>query len=240
MYAERPSVEDVLARAASVVGPLRGATHTVREPMRESYIGELDVEATLENIVGKRFPERDDWIVQRREERRHQVVMMLDASLSMAGENIAVAAVAVAVMALKLKPEDLAVIVFEDEARVVTRLEVADPPEEVVRSMLAEPGWGVTDIEAALKLGAAELARGLNPRRSGLLITDGVVTKGAADPSELARHFPALHVLLTEDKYMDPELCRLIADRGQGDVFPVHDIHDLPGRMLDVANRVLR
>lgn len=239
-YAERPRVEDVLAQAAALVGPLRAVTRLVREPLRELQAGELDVEATLENIVGKPFPQAEDLIVQRREERRHQVVMMVDASLSMAGENIAVAAVAVAVLALKLRPEDLAVVVFENEARVVSRLEVADRPEDVVRRMLDEPGWGVTDIEAALKLGAAELRRGRNPRRSGLLITDGRVTKGAADPSHLASHFPRLHVLLTEDAYMDADLCRLIADRGGGEVFPVHDIHDLPRRLLDVANRVLR
>ncbi len=230
----------MLARAAALVGPLRAATRVVREPLREPHAGELDVEATIDRIVGKPFPEAEDWVVQRREERRHQVVMIVDASLSMAGENIAVAAVAVAVLALKLRPEDLAVIVFENEARVVTRLEVADSAEEVVRLMLEEPGWGVTDIEAALKLGAAEIERGLNPRRSGLLITDGRVTKGAADPSDLAGRFPQLHVLLTEDKYMDAELCRQIADRGDGEVFPVHDIHDLPRRLLDVANRVLR
>lgn len=239
-YAQRPPVEDVLARAASLVGPLRGATTTVREPMREPYIGELDVEATVDNLIGKEFPERDDWIVQRRQERRHQVVMMVDASLSMAGENIAVAAVAVAVMALKIKPEDLAVVVFEEEARVVTRLQVADPVEEVVRRMLEEPGWGLTNIEAALTEGAREIERGRNPRRSGLLVTDGRPTKGAADPSEIAYVYPNLHVMLTEDKHMDAELCRAIADAGHGDVFPVKTFEDLPLRLLDVANRVLR
>ena len=239
-YAERPSVEEVLLQAARLVGPLRGVTQTVREVMREPYVGELDVEATIDNIIGKEFPEADDWLVRRREERRHQVVMMVDASLSMSGQNLAVAAVAVAVMALKLRPEDLAVVVFEDEARVVTRLEVADPVEEVIRSMLDEPGWGVTDIEAALQLGAVELERGRNPRRRGLLVTDGWVTKGKADPSVLGMRFPGLHVLLTEGEYMDEELCRLIADAGHGDVFPVKDFRDLPVRLLDVANRVLR
>lgn len=239
-FAERPIVEDVLAQATSLVGPLRGASRVVREPMRESYGGELDVDETIYNIVGKRFPETQDWIVQRREERRHQVVLMLDASLSMAGENIGVAAVAVAVLALKVRPEDLAVIVFEDEARVVTRFDVADPVEDVIRNMLAEPGYGLTNIEAALKLGADELERGRNPRRSGLLITDCYPTKGKAEPKDAARRFPSLHVLLSEYEYMDEELCRLLASCGQGEVFMVRDMRDLPRRMLDVANCVLR
>ena len=66
----------------------------VREPLREPWGGELDVEATVDNVIGKVFPEPGDWIVQRRVDRRHQVVLMVDTSLSMSGENMAIAAVA--------------------------------------------------------------------------------------------------------------------------------------------------
>ncbi len=238
-YAERLAARAVLARAARLVGPLRGATEMVREPLRAPYGGELDLEATLENLLGKPFPETTDWVLRRRQERRHQVVLMVDTSLSMSGENMAIAAVAAAVLALKLKPEDLSVVVFEDEARTVAQLEVADPPAEVVRRMLDQPVRGYTNIAAALELGAAELERGRNPRRSGLLITDGVVTAGG-DPVPLAHRFPRLFVLLTEDYKMDPELCRRLADAGRGDVFPVGTYGELPARLLDVANRVLR
>jgi Mg-chelatase subunit ChlD len=164
---------------------------------------------------------------------------MVDTSLSMSGENMAIAAVAAAVLALKLHPEDLSVVVFEDKATAVTHLDVPDAPHEVVRRMLDQPVRGYTNIEAALALGAAELERGRNPRRSGLLITDGVVTAGG-DPRPLAHRFPQLFVLLTEDYKMNPELCRELADAGHGDVFPVRAFHDLPARLLDVANRILR
>ncbi|MFA4966354.1 MAG: vWA domain-containing protein, partial [Thermoleophilia bacterium] len=215
------------------------ATQTVREPLREAFGGELDVEATIENLLGKPYPEPGDWVVQHREERRHQVVLMVDTSLSMSGENMAIAATAAAVLALKLKPEDLSVVVFEDTARAVTHLEKAEPAAEVVRRMLDQPVRGYTNIAAALELGAAELERGRNPRRSGLLITDGVVTAGG-DPIPLAHRFSRLFVLLTEDYKMNPELCRRVADAGRGDVFPVGAFRDLPSRLLDVANRVLR
>jgi len=105
--------------------------------------------------------------------------------------------------------------------------------------MLDQPVRGCTNVAAALELGAAELERGRNPRRSGLLITDGVVTAGG-DPLPLAQRFPRLFVLLTEDYKMNPELCRRLADAGHGDVFPVRAFRDLPARLLDVANRVLR
>ena len=229
----------MLQRAARLVGPLQSAKQTVREPMLEPWGGELDVEATVDNVIGKAFPEQGDWIVQRRVDRRHQVVLMVDTSLSMSGENMAIAAVAAAVLALKLHPEDLSVVVFEDKANAVTHLDVPDPADEVVRRMLDQPVRGYTNIEAALALGAAELERGRNPRRSGLLITDGVVTAGG-DPRPLAHRFPQLFVLLTEDYKMNPELCRELADAGRGDVFPVRTFHDLPARLLDVANRILR
>jgi len=238
-YAEKLAARAVLARAARLVGPMRAATKLVRETPSEPHLGELDAEATLENVLGKPWPEPADWVVRRREERRHQVVLMVDTSLSMSGENMAIAAVAAAVLALKLEPEDLSVVVFEDKARAVTQLEAADPPEEVVRRMLDQPVRGYTNIRAALELGAAELERGRNPRRSGLLITDGVATVGG-DPLPLAHRFPRLFVLLTEDYKMDPQLCRRLADAGHGDVFPVRAYRDLPSRLLDVANRVLR
>ena len=238
-YAERLAARAVLQKAARLVGPLQAATQTVREPLTEPWGGELDVEATVDNVIGKAYPERGDWIVQRRVDRRHQVVLMVDTSLSMSGENMAVAAVAAAVLALKLRPEDLSVVVFESKATAVSHLEVPDPPQEVVRRMLDQPVRGSTNLADALRLGAAELERGRDPRRSGLLITDGVATVGG-DPRPLAHRFPQLFVLLTEDYKMNPELCRELADAGHGDVFPVRTFRDLPTRLLEVANRILR
>lgn len=238
-YAMGLAVEAVLERAAALCGPLRASTRTVAKVLREPHAGDFDVERTLENIVGKEFPERDDWMVERREERRQQIVLMMDTSLSMAGPNLAVAAVAAAVMALKLHPQDLALVAFESKAECLKRLEEPDPPEELVRRMLDQPCAGYTNIEAALELGVAELERGRNPRRAGLLITDGVDTSGG-DPLKAAPRFSRLYVMLTEDYKMNPELCYEMARAGGGDVFPVASFDDLPRRMLDVANIVLR
>ena len=143
-------------------------------------------------------PQPGDWIVRRREERRHEVVLMIDTSLSMAGEKMALAAVAAAVLALNLRPGDLAVVLFADEARVVARLHEDVPVAELVRRMLDVPCGGATNVAAALELGHVELERGRNPRRSAVLVTDGLYTAGA-DPRPAAARFRALHVLLTQD-----------------------------------------
>jgi len=207
--------------------------------MDEPFRGELEVEATLENVAGKRFPDRDDWIVERREDREQQVVVMMDASLSMAGENLAIAAVAAAVLALKMRSEDVSIVAFENKARALSRLEERDDPEQVVERLLSEPARGYTNIEDALRVGAREVRRGRNPRKAGLLITDGVWTAGG-DPTPAADAFPRLHVLLTEDYKMDPALCERLAGIGRGEVFRVRHHAELPAKMLDIANRILR
>ena len=84
---------------------------------------------------------------------------MVDTSLSMAGEKMALAAVAAAVLALKLRPGDLAVVLFADGARVVSRLGEEVGPAELVRRMLAVPCGGGTDIAAALEPAVPSSAR---------------------------------------------------------------------------------
>jgi MoxR-like ATPase/Mg-chelatase subunit ChlD len=243
----------VLRRAARLVGPLQAATKTVREPMLEPWGGELDVEATVENLLGKPHPEPGDVIVQRRVDRRHQVVLMVDTSLSMAGEKMALAAVAAAVLALKLRAGDLAVVLFADGARVISRFGEEVAPAELVRRMLAVPCGGGTDIAAALRLGHAELQRGRDPSRSGLLVSDGVHTSGA-DPLPAAARFGPLHVLLMEEQeaargpgapvttWIAPRLHvgEAIARAADGGLVRVDGFPSLPRRMLEVADRVLR
>jgi Ca-activated chloride channel homolog len=238
-YARTLAAHAVLRRAAQLVGPYRRPSHPVRETMGEPFRGELEIDETLESMAGKSSPDPDDWIVERREEREQQVVLMMDASLSMAGENLAMAAVATAALALKMRTEDLALVVFESKARVLSSLEERDDPERLVTAMLSEPARGYTNIEDALKVGARELRRGRNPRKAGLLITDGVFTAGG-DPTELAADFPRLFVLLTEDYKMNPELCATLAARGRGEVFRVRHLRQLPARVVEIADRVLR
>lgn len=252
----------VLRRAGRLVGPLKAATKSVCEPLLEPWGGELDVEATVDNLLGKPHPEPGDLIVRRRVDRRHQVVLMIDTSLSMAGEKMALAAVAAAVLALKLRPGDLAVALFADDARLVSRFGEEVPPAELVRRMLAVPCGGGTDIAAALRLGHAELQRGRDPGRSGLLVTDGVFTSGA-DPVSAAARFGSLHVLLMDERpaaglraawgpvpsglapataWISPRLQvgEAIARAADGGLVRVDGFLALPRRMLDVADRVLR
>jgi MoxR-like ATPase len=254
LHAQRLAAAAVLRRAARLVGPMRGASRSVREPLLEPWNGELDLEATVENLLGKPYAEPGDLIVQRRVERRHQVVLMVDTSLSMAGEKMALAAVAAAVLALKLRPGDLAVVLFADGARVALRFGEEVEPAELVRRMLSVPCGGGTDIAAALRLGHAELQRGRDPGRCGLLVSDGVCTCGA-DPLPAAARFGRLHVLVVEERaaasadphrpattWISPRLAvgEAVARAAAGGVVRVDGFAALPRRMLEVADKVLR
>ena len=247
-HAEELAAAAVVRRASALVGPLRGATQLVRGPLKEPGRGELDLEQTLENVVGKRRPEADDWIVQERVERRRQVVLMVDMSGSMAGQNMALAAVAGAVLALKLRPGDLGVVGFSDEARVIVRLGEQLDVHEVVRRLLDRPCHGGTNVDAALRSGYEELARGRDPRRAAVLVTDGLYTAGP-DPRATAEKFSSLHVLHTDGTdggkpqtvWITPrrQVGRDVAQLGGGILVPVTTFAELPRRMLDLADRVL-
>ena len=242
------AAREVLRRAGALVGPLRGRTRCVLSPWDDSCEADLALEATLENVVGKRWPERTDWVVRRRVEERREVVLMVDTSMSMAGEKMALASVAAAVLSLKLHRGDLSVVVFADDAVAVTRLGEEIDPEEIVERMLARPCAGATDICAALEVGHAELARGRDPRRCGLLITDGMYTAGV-DPCPVAATYGGLHVLLTSPKEA-PSLTtwitpgrmvgEAVARAGNGGIVRVGGFDALPRRMLDIADSVLR
>jgi len=237
--ARRIAARTVLRRAHDLVGPIRPALRVVRETMTEPFRGELDEETTLENLLGKDFPDPEDWVSERREARRTEVVLMMDTSLSMSGKNLALAAVAAAVLAFSVRSEDLAVVAFETTAHALTHLGQRDSAARVVEQLLAQPARGFTNIADGLAVGRRELARARTPRRVGLLITDGVFTAGR-DPLPEAALFPRLFVLVTEDYVMDDELCRRMARVGNGSAVSVAGYEDLPSKMLQVVTRLLR
>ncbi len=237
--ARRIAARAVLRMAHELVGPIQPARRVVREPLGDPFRGELDEELTVENLLGKDFPDPEDWITARREERRTQVVLMMDTSLSMSGKNLALAAVAAAVLAFSVKSEDLSVVAFESTAKALTHLGDRDSASHVVEQLLMQPARGFTNIEDGLAAGRRELLRGDNPRRVGLLITDGVSTAGG-DPMPQAALFPRLFVLLTEDYVMDEELCARMARAARGSLVRVGGYSDLPRTMLRVVTRLLR
>ncbi len=235
----RMAVKEVMRRAWKLVGPVRPPKQKILGLFEEPYRGEVNLDQTLEKIIGKKLPSRDDLVIERREERRHQLVLIMDTSLSMGGKNLAIAALAAASLALKLHPGDFAVIVFGSSARALWHLNEENSPEELVSDILIQPARGFTNIEAGLETGLREIHSTHFPWRSALLITDGVYTVGR-DPCHLAEKFPRLFVLLTEDYKMNEDLCYKLARKGRGDLFRIKGYEDLPHKILKIATLILR
>ena len=238
-YARKLATKAVIQKAYQLIGPIRPAKRQVSEVLREPYIGELDTEGTLENILGKEFPDPEDWITVRREQKRVRIVLMMDTSLSMSGKKLALAAVSAAVLSMKVPAKDFSLVAFESMAHTISHLDEHETTQSIVNKIFRQSARGYTNIEAALREGRRELERSPGKRKVGLLITDGIYTSGGNPIKEAAR-FPRLFVFLTEDHKMNPELCETMARLGHGRSIQVRGYEDLPGKMLEIANRILR
>lgn len=242
LRARQIAARAILHRAANVVGAARRASRAERLPYSVAGRGELLLEETLENIVGlgdAGVPRPEDIIVEIREQKRLDAVLMIDTSLSMTGKNLALAGVASAVLASKLQSRDYSLVVFEGSATVAKPLNAPMTRERAIQRILEVPAMGFTNIEDALKKGLGQLARGRNRDQMGILITDGFYTEGG-DPLPLAGKFRRLHVLMTEAYKMDRKLCYQMAERGHGRVFPINDYDELPWALNGLLREVLR
>jgi Mg-chelatase subunit ChlD len=232
----------ILWRAAEMVGAARRSATPLRLPYSVAGRGEMLMEETLENIVGfgdAAVPRPEDIIMEVREQKRIDAVLMIDTSLSMTGQNLALAGVAAAVLAYKLHPRDYSLVVFEGTATVAKPLNVGMPREQAVSRILEVPAMGYTNIEDALRKGLRQLERGRNRERIGILITDGFYTEGG-NPLPWAAKYPRLYVLMTEAYKMSRELCYEMARQGRGRCFPVKGYGELPYALSKLLREILR
>jgi len=233
------AVRGVLERAREVLGAAKRRARLLPHVHHAGGPGEIDLEATLERWNGHGWPGPDELVVRSREEKRLDCALMVDTSLSMEGKNIALAGTAAAVLATRLNPADVSVILFENRASVVKPLGRRMGVEQLVARILDVPATGYTNIHDALRRGALELERSRRRQQCGILITDGKYTVGGP-PLPVAGRFRTLHVLMTEDHSNDPALCRRMAAVGHGQMLAVSRYEDLPRRIERLLVEMLR
>ncbi|SFK42810.1 vWA domain-containing protein [Geodermatophilus ruber] len=153
-------------------------------------------------------------------------VLLVDASGSVAGDELAVAVLTASALAQRMRPEDeLAVVAFWSQA-VVLRPMSADPRADVVIDRLFDlQGGGTTDLDLGLRTAAQQLARSRAAARDVLLLSDGMPTD-SPDPlpaaAALARAGAHLHVLSLSDAPESTANCAALAAAGGGRVAPLH------------------
>ncbi|MBN1337486.1 MAG: VWA domain-containing protein [Deltaproteobacteria bacterium] len=227
------TAEAVLARARRLLGHARRPVHCVEDTFPAS--GELDLEATTD-----RDPpwSANRLQVRRTEPRDAEVVLILDTSLSMTGEKIALVAVAAAILQLALG--DVAVVSFDTAAHVRVPVGRPVPTHEGVRRVLGVPAQGYTNLEAGLARAADELARSRRRERVAFLFTDGLPNVGW-DPLRPAGRFPRLHVIQVGPEHAQgTRTCRRLASAGRGRRFRARNWEDLPAVARDAVRFLFR
>jgi Mg-chelatase subunit ChlD len=152
-------------------------------------------------------------------------VLLVDASGSVAGDELAVAVLTASALAQRMRPGDeLAVVAFWSQA-VVLRALSADPRVDVVVGRLFDlRGGGTTDLDLGLRAAGAQLAGTRAAARDVLLLSDGVPTD-SPDPlpaaAALARGGAHLHVLSLSEEPESAAYCAALAAAGGGRVAPL-------------------
>lgn len=197
--------------------------------------GELDLERTLDS---PRPWSPASLRVVRNQPREVDVVAILDMSLSMTGEKIALVAVAAAILRLKL--EHVALVAFDTSAHRLVRVGEDVAPRELVRRVLEVPAQGYTNIEGGLEAALDELRRSRRRERVGLLFTDGVANVGW-DPVPVAARFPRLHVVHLGDHHpQGARCCRDMSRAGRGRLYRARTYADLPAVVREAVRELFR
>jgi magnesium chelatase subunit D len=168
------------------------------EPSRRGE-GDLDLERTLARWPGRGPLHSEDLVTRAWAARTRAICLMVDASGSMSGPGVAMAAVAAAAVVLasgsRLAPS---VIAFSGEVRVLQPQGTRRPPDDLVGDLVGLRGHGVTDLAQALRAAAAQLATAGGDERVAVLLSDCLRTAGA-DPAGALGGIDRLHVLCPGD-----------------------------------------
>jgi len=205
----------------------------VMEPYAPGRLGEIEVEMTTEELLSKRDIDASALIIESKIPKKMACILMLDSSLSMSGDKLAMATASLGVLAYKLKSIDYSVIVFDNVARVMKQLYQKVAVESLVGDLFDVPAMGLTNIEDALSKGIRELNHTIAKDKFGILITDGNYTAGK-DPAVLAAQYPKLLVIMIKSHDSRPELCEQMAELGKGKFVAVDPFEELPRILRDL------
>ena len=233
--AKRIAIKATIRRVLQLLGPVSIPSYLTRSEYKLGEDAEIDVEETLDQIVEKGHIEPSDLVVEKREPRKLAVALMLDASLSMSGDKLAIATAAIAVLAFRLKTVDYLLITFNDRPSVMKRVDQLKNLDDLISDLLDAHAGGYTNIEWALVKGKEELSLADTRNRVGIIVTDGNFTVGD-DPCEAASRYKRLFVIMTESHDCQPAVCEGMARRGGGRMYAVANFDEIPR----VLYRVLR
>ena len=125
-----------------------------------------------------------------------------------------------------------AIVAFSGDVTVLQAQGGRRDPAELVGDLVALRGHGMTDLAAALRAAAAQMAGGPADERVAVLLSDCLPTAGG-DPSLALTGISRLHVLCPLPTPESEQAAATLARRGGGTSQPVR-------RLTDVAPAVTR
>ncbi len=189
--------------------------------------GDLDLDRTLERWSGPWPPGSDDLVTRSWRAHHRALCLLIDSSGSMSGLAVAIAAVAAASLVLaadgRLAP---AIISFRNDATLLQAQGSQGAPGPLVGELLALRGHGVTDLAAALRAAATQLAAVTADERVVLLLSDCLPTAGG-DPALALTGISRLHVLCPLPTAESERAATALARRGHGLSQPVRTLADV-------------
>jgi len=195
---------------------------------------EIELDRTIEGIIENPVPSYSNIYILEKKKRKKASVIIIDVSGSMQGENLSIAAIATASMAMNLdRKDEYSIILFSEEVNRFKRIYEQKEIDEVIKEILNIQPRGRTNIGIGLLAGLEEIQRSTIDQRIGILLTDGRQNIGN-DPISLARKYPQLHVInLPGGKH---DLSKKIAKCGRGHFIPLKNILDVPKAIVKCLN----
>jgi Mg-chelatase subunit ChlD len=224
--ARRLALEVVMPLARQTPSPKRGRGRLETVAYRHDST-ELDLDRTVDALMGNPVPQDEDFWVRERVRTKRALVLMLDVSGSMRGEQLLTAAVAAAALHQAAVHDELAIIAFWRDAAVLQTMAETRPMEALVERILSLRAGGLTNLRFALETGLAQLRRSEAREQAGVILTDGGHNIGN-DPLEVAPRFPSLHVIGTSTADSRVQACQDLAAAGNGRCAFVDDMQDVP------------
>jgi magnesium chelatase subunit D len=198
--------------------------------------GDLDLDRTLDRWSGPWPPRDADLVTQSWFAHRRALCLLIDSSGSMSGLAVAIAAVAAASVVLasdgRLQP---GIVAFSGQARVLQAQGTSRPADRLVGELVSLRGHGLTDLAAALRAAAAQLATAPASERVAVLLSDCLPTSGA-DPALALRGINTLHVLCPRPSTEAERAATALARRGGGLCQPVRGLADVAPALTRVLS----
>jgi magnesium chelatase subunit D len=189
--------------------------------------GDLDLDRTLDRLGGAWPPDPGELVTSRWQARSRSVCLLLDTSGSMSGPAVAIAAVAAASLVIAadgaLAP---GVVTFAGGVSVLQPVGRRRPPADLLGDLLALRGHGMTDLAAALRAAAGQLAAAPAGQRVVLLLSDCLPTAGG-DPAAALDGIDRVHVMCPATAVGEGGAAELLARRGRGQCLPVRRVADV-------------